>query len=913
MYRGFAHRTVNPLKRAEELIAVGQNAAALDKIKEGLANRHVLKDDSKKLNDLFMKFAELCVEQRKGKAMKDGLQNIRRSMSENNVQVIERGVRRILELCEQKVEEAQANAEKINLENIVDLEATETPESIVLSVVSGEQSKDRTDREVVTPWLKFLWEAYRNLLDFLRQSSLLEQLYQGITRNAIDFCYKYQRKTEIRRLCELLRTHMQYVVKSQGQSAFYLNINNPDVLQRFLESRFHQLDTVVKMELWQEAFRSIEDIHYLIQHSKRPIKAKSMANYYEKLTRIMFMAKNQLFLAAAWHRYYALVRNRTSEFTAEELQNVANNVLLATLAVPIIKPSARVMSTEAEENKRRTNNLTNLLFLTHPPTRDSLIADLAGEGILNHARSELRPIYHYLEEKFHPLTICKRLAPILESEVMSRENEGRYAPLLCNVILTRLVQQLSQVYTTVKLDYVFGLAKFPSSCNMSPVQIERFIMNGARRGEFRLRIDYGSRSVHFDTALFEQSSSSSSGAQLQALPSELVRTQLTSLSACLSNAQAVVCPEVATEQSRRRDDAIADALARIREEHKYVLARKVVIERKNELLETMLARKEKEEARERAIRLQREKELERKRLEEEREQRMQERLRKEREAIQREEAKRLAESIKKQAGIDVSSEDLENLDTTRLMEMQMEELEKERQRANARLKAVARKIDHTERAYRKEEIPLLEQDYLRQKEQDRASHEAEQKERLRIHRENYEQSMYHKKRMQRMLPDFEAAKQAIEERNAERLSKLRAEMREKLAEAKRAHIEEFHRLKAEEEVRRRREMEEEEERRRAEELAEAKRRQEEEEAEKRRLAEAKSSKYVRPGIRNANAGADVAIPATAAPAGADTGDWRRPSGQQPSSSADLGSRSPSQADSDATATKPGVWRPRRFR
>jgi translation initiation factor 3 subunit A len=83
-----------------------------------------------------------------------------------------------LELSESKVSSAQAQAEKISIDNIEDLEASETPESLMLSTVSGEDSRDRTDREVVTPWLKFLWETYRTVLEILRNNANFEQLYQ---------------------------------------------------------------------------------------------------------------------------------------------------------------------------------------------------------------------------------------------------------------------------------------------------------------------------------------------------------------------------------------------------------------------------------------------------------------------------------------------------------------------------------------------------------------------------------------------------------------------------------------------------------------------------------------------------------------------------------------------------------------
>ena len=40
----------------------------------------------------------------------------------------------------------------------------------MLSTVSGEDDQDRADRTVLTPWVKFLWEVYRHVLDILKNN-----------------------------------------------------------------------------------------------------------------------------------------------------------------------------------------------------------------------------------------------------------------------------------------------------------------------------------------------------------------------------------------------------------------------------------------------------------------------------------------------------------------------------------------------------------------------------------------------------------------------------------------------------------------------------------------------------------------------------------------------------------------------
>ena len=115
-------------------------------------------------------------------------------------------LKKFIELAAEKVTVAQAKADEVQSTieattgsaSVDDLEASETPESILLATVSGEQSRDRTDRAIVTPWLKFLWEAYRTVLDILRNNARLEILYQSTATQAFDFCLKYTRKTEFR-------------------------------------------------------------------------------------------------------------------------------------------------------------------------------------------------------------------------------------------------------------------------------------------------------------------------------------------------------------------------------------------------------------------------------------------------------------------------------------------------------------------------------------------------------------------------------------------------------------------------------------------------------------------------------------------------------------------------------------------
>ncbi|KAJ3925815.1 MAG: hypothetical protein NXY57DRAFT_796319 [Lentinula lateritia] len=364
---------------------------------------------------------ELCVELRKGRTAKEGLMQYKNLAQNTNVGSIEVVVGRFIEMAEGKVVEAKEKAREVAAKEVElgggaagdvdDLEAPSTPESILLSSVSSPSSassihSDRTSRALITPSLKFLWESYRTSLETLKNNARLETIYQSVAQKAFRFCLINNRKTEFRRLCETLRLHLANVGKYAAQQRelhaaggaatsaghHQINLGDPDTLQRHLDTRFAQLNASVELELWQEAFRSIEDIHNLLTmansmpqivqplntiagaaatttpslvgttaagaggavianaalgvgsgagsapaSSSLTIKSTMMANYYEKLSRVFLMSGNALYHAAAWAKYYNLVTYAGAKAvgTGESKEVLAGKAIVSALAVPV--------------------------------------------------------------------------------------------------------------------------------------------------------------------------------------------------------------------------------------------------------------------------------------------------------------------------------------------------------------------------------------------------------------------------------------------------------------------------------------------------------------------------------------------------------------------------------------------------
>jgi len=222
-----------------------------------------------------------------------------------------------------------------------------------------------------------------------------------------------------------------------------INLSDPDTLQRHLDTRFHS-ERRRRTELWAEAFRSVEDISHPPQPEQASAKNVMMANYFEKLTRIFLRQRELSLHAAAWSRYYNLMRQSAAAVasgqslkkdnpavTEADMTKAASFVLLSALSIPVIAlpgPAVHLlMSTRLGKTRTRVSPIS--LGCQQAPTRAILFKDALSKGLLKRARPEIRELYNILEVDFHPLSICRKISPILSKIGADEEMKKYVGPL----------------------------------------------------------------------------------------------------------------------------------------------------------------------------------------------------------------------------------------------------------------------------------------------------------------------------------------------------------------------------------------------------------------------------------------------------------------------------------------------------
>ncbi|KFM57471.1 Eukaryotic translation initiation factor 3 subunit A, partial [Stegodyphus mimosarum] len=777
----YFQRPENALKRANEFIDVGKKQRALDALYDVIKSRK--HRTWQKIHEPIMsKYLELCVELKKSHLAKEGLFQYRNICQQVNIKSLEDVVRGYLKLADEKTEAAREESQQAVVD-IDDLDQVQTPENLLLSAVSSEDTQDRTDRVVLTPWVKFLWESYRQCLELLRNNSRVERLYHDIAQQAFRFCLNYNRKTEFRKLCDNLRAHLGHIHKHQNQQTS-INLNNPDSQGMHLETRLVQLDSAIQMELWQEAYKAIEDIHGLMTLSKKAPNPRLMANYYQKLALVFWKSSNYLFHAAALFRLFYLSREQKKNITSEEILKMASRVVLATLAISMPPNRTEIdRLVETDENVIDKNHrlLSTLLGLPNPPSRALLIKDLVRFGIIQSAPIQLQDLYRWLETEFHPLKLCSRVQQSFD--FLNKWEEfpelRQYIPSIQDITVVRLVKEISQVYQTIKFTRLLELAPF-----VQPFTLEYLIVEVSRRNDLQVRIDHRKECFHFGSELnVSQREEIIEGPHLQSMPSEQMRNQLVYIHSVLNKAVNYIQPDkMKLERKELCKEIVKAYTLTSSKDHMRILNRQQIIEERKEMLENLNYQKEAEERKLLEDKQQKLREAEKERMARETEERTKQRLLREQTELKRKVVMEKIEQLKKTEigsrifeGMD--EEELEKLDPDDLLNKQVEQLDRERKELQSKLRKQERKVDHLERAKRIEEIPLLQKEYEEYQIKDREFWEQHEKERIKAIKEERALAVQYRDRLMRLKDD--------RDKFLERLKKARASVyQEKMAEFK---------------------------------------------------------------------------------------------------------------------------------
>ncbi|CAF4381315.1 unnamed protein product, partial [Adineta steineri] len=191
---------------------------------------------------------------------------------------------------------------------------------------------------------------------------------------------------------------------------YSVNFQLPETQALHLETRLVQLDTAIAMELWQEAFKAVEDIHAFTTISKKTPRPQQLASYYNKVALVFWKAGNYVFHATTVLKLYVLHKEQKKNITHAELSRLSTKALLAILSIPLPTPRTQIdehLETEETTNEKQ-KRLTGLLSLQQIPTRASLIRDMIKQGVLNFVYPELKNMYEWLEVEFNPLKLSKK-------------------------------------------------------------------------------------------------------------------------------------------------------------------------------------------------------------------------------------------------------------------------------------------------------------------------------------------------------------------------------------------------------------------------------------------------------------------------------------------------------------------------
>ena len=282
-------KPASALRRARELYANNNKQLAIETLYDIIKSRRH-KTWTATHEEIMEFFIVISVDMKKNTFAKDGLHQYRSICQHSNTpNSLAKIVKHFLNLAEKRCALA-ASQTTFKLEASQDLDEVYSAETIMLTSVSVAGDKERVERETLVPWLRFLHESYRTVLNIIGNNNKLERVYHETCKRAYNFCVVYERKQEFRRICQFVKKQLNDIEKYSAQDASsnrpYSIVLSNSVYEKFLDTKFEQLKTAIKIGMLNEGYKTICEIHEIIGKISTPLEKDKLSQYYSSLTEV---------------------------------------------------------------------------------------------------------------------------------------------------------------------------------------------------------------------------------------------------------------------------------------------------------------------------------------------------------------------------------------------------------------------------------------------------------------------------------------------------------------------------------------------------------------------------------------------------------------------------------------------------
>ena len=421
---------------------------------------------SNSMNSLIKKCLEIIIDQSQIKPFKEVLTFCRSLTQTNYLESLEHIVSNAKEFLLDKYE---INTEKFkkfkDQQNILLDEENEINEE---NIVSG---KDIIDEQQLMNEQKFIWEAYKTLLDMTKMNSRLFQLYNQILKDCFSFCGENKRIHEFKALCDSIRNNLFMLKKNENKPNFANKIvlSDPKILRVLIQTSLNQIETANKLEEWEESFKTSEKIIDFIED-------------YQKIEKVLYHSYAMISIKNTINNNKNKLDNLTEKekqiYDKYNLDKLNERILLSFLSTPIknaytnfTKIGEELYEDSNDTEIRTCQKMMKILKLNHIPSRKYLLSYLLNKKIVQSASSDIRELFDIFENETNPISLAKIAVKYIK-KISEEELYKQYIKKIEENLVIRVLMLMPTIYKNISISRVVGLFK---DLNMGEFEINDII------------------------------------------------------------------------------------------------------------------------------------------------------------------------------------------------------------------------------------------------------------------------------------------------------------------------------------------------------------------------------------------------------------------------------------------------------